>query len=111
MMLPPGSPNSRNIKNAVLGDLKSSQPDALRNISGDYGMPDRFGRIQKITNLEVASRILRNITRTNQYYSEFYPYKGVEYYPERNNDRGMTRLISDMRYLSQFDIDDNDLGI
>lgn len=113
-MLPPGSPHSRNIKDAVLGDLKHAAIDALRSITGDYTyylQPIGFGAYSMISGLEVGGRIIREINKRNQYYSESYPYQYAVYNKTQNNNKNFIPKSSseNIRY-SEFDLDENTLG-
>ena len=114
--MPPRNSDSRSIKDTVLDTLKGAADDALRTISGGYPYrpPENYvlpGNGNVLSNLEVSSRIIRNITRTNQYYSEFYPYQGIRYHQERNNNKWfIPQSSSEIDYLTEFDIDEHELG-
>lgn len=115
----PRKGNSKSLKSEIVGGIKqevnSFVHNTLRELGIDYENREHndifYNQGSTITPLEVSGRILRNITRTNQYYSEFYPYQGIEYHQMRNCNKWFVPKTSSLiDYLPEFDVFDNELG-
>lgn len=91
-----------------MGELNRAAVNTIRDVfNGPYYMHSWGLGMQ--SNLEIAAKILRDITRNKLYYSDLYPYQGVEYYKEMNNNRYFTPRISSS-YTNYGDFESNEIG-